>query len=92
VVVASYIPGDVIAAANGALAAAVLALAVALTRTRERLVKLEEWARLNEKYGLTESPADGEEDDAPSIGVFIERELGHVDDAVEFDEQGRGDL
>lgn len=47
--IASYIPGEVIAAANGALLAAVVALATLISRLRERIAKVEEWQRLAEQ-------------------------------------------
>jgi hypothetical protein len=40
---------DVLAGVVGVQATVILALLVLLGRTRERLVKLEEWARLQEK-------------------------------------------
>jgi len=40
---------DVIAAVGSTLAVAIIALSIALARTREKLVKLEEWIRLREE-------------------------------------------
>lgn len=47
--IAYVIPGEIIAAATTAQVAAITALAVSLARTRERVTRLEEWARLVEK-------------------------------------------
>lgn len=43
------IPGEVIAAANTALLAGIVYLAVQVARARERIVRLEEWIRLFER-------------------------------------------
>lgn len=51
-VMLATIPGEVVASGWSALVAAVAALAVALSRTRERIAKLEEWQRLRDRaYG-----------------------------------------
>lgn len=41
--------GAITASVGGTLASAIVALAVVLGRTRERLAVLEEWARLRER-------------------------------------------
>jgi len=48
-VVATYIPGEVVAGGYGILVSAVVVLSASLSRTRERVARLEEWARIHEK-------------------------------------------
>jgi len=48
-VLAYLIPGDVIAATTSAVVVAIVALAVALARVRERVTRLEEWVRQAER-------------------------------------------
>jgi hypothetical protein len=44
-----FVPGEVVVSSFSVLIAAVIALGIALARTRERMARLEEWARLHEK-------------------------------------------
>jgi hypothetical protein len=47
--VAYVVPGEVVVSSFSVVIASVVAIAIALSRTRERLAKLEEWARLHER-------------------------------------------
>jgi hypothetical protein len=44
----------------GSLTTAVVALSIAIVRTRERVVRLEEWIRLHELYDLHPGDAEAE--------------------------------
>jgi len=62
---ATFIPGEVIAAAFSLLSAFVFALSVGMVRHRDRMARVEEWQRLYEQaYPLPKH--DGEEPDAGS--------------------------
>lgn len=59
-ILGSYIPGEVIATVYGALVGIVMAIGVTLSRTRERLAKVEEWQRLHDLAQNRDSPEDSD--------------------------------